>query len=394
MGIKRGLKPRLAEVGKIKIGGKGEVRKKSGGNGTYQLPVRYDHFVVTTTEKNQKTGNFFPDEQLMKALGDQPKEIPIVFLFDDVDMNFNTSFAMYQGAKCVCRGDGEEAERMFLTPGKSDPFELIDDGPKTVKKDERRRIACDPEKCPMMKPDSKGATKCKPSGVLSCLIPASMNIGGVYRFRTHSWNTISNILASLDLIKTITGGVLVGLPMKLQFLKKSTEDHGNVNIVNVSFDGETQQQMRQLAFQEIKNREDHKVNILQIEQHAKDTGFLSDTDDAADIEAEFYNTEEAPVEEEKPKNIVDRAESVLGDVETIKEPGEQPEKEEPVQEPEQTVEDVPEEEQPVQKEKVQIGSSEAKNPFQTAGPAPEEVHEDVQEKENPEEESSGQLDIF
>lgn len=394
MGIKRGLKPRLAEVGKIKIGGKGEVRKKTGGNGTYQLPVRFDHFKITTTEKDPKTGNFILDDDLMNKLGNEPKEIPIVFLFDDIDMNFNTSFSMYQGAKCVCRGDGEIAERLFLQPGKPDPFEFADEGPKTAKKDERRKIVCDPEKCPMMKPDSKGVTRCKPSGVLSCLIPVSMNIGGVYRFRTHSWNTISNILASLDLVKTITGGVLVGLPMKLQFLKKSTEDHGNVNVVNVSFDGETQQEMRQLAFQEIKNREDHKVNILQIEQHAKDTGFLRDTDDPADIEAEFYSAEDEPEKEEVKKDISERGAEVLGDVKTdlpdpVVEKG-IPEKD---PEPEQTVEDVPEEE-PVQKEKVKIGSSDAKNPFQTAGPAPEEVQEDIQEKENPEEKSSGQLDIF
>lgn len=395
MAIKRGLKPRLAEVGKIKIGGKGDVRKKTGGNGTYQLPIRYEHFVITSTEKDLKTGNFVPDKDLMDKLGGEPKEIPIVFLFDDIDMNFNTSFAMYQGAKCVCRGDGEFAERLFLQAGKPDPFQIADDGPQKVQKDERRKIVCDPENCPMMKPDSKGQTRCKPSGILSCLIPVSMNIGGVYRFRTHSWNTISNILASLDLIKTITGGVLVGLPMKLQFLKKSTEDHGNVNVVNVSFDGQTQQEMRQLAFQEMKNREDHKINILQIEQHARDTGFLKETDDPADIEAEFYNTDEEPEKEKEPvKNIQDRGAAVLGNVESkqpeevIPEPEECPEVEGEPEPPEQVVEDVPEEEP---SGRVQIGKKLEKNPFQTSGPAPE----DFQETENPEpEEDSGQLDIF
>ena len=34
----KGLTPRLAECGKIKIGNKGEVRQKKGGNGTYRLP--------------------------------------------------------------------------------------------------------------------------------------------------------------------------------------------------------------------------------------------------------------------------------------------------------------------------------------------------------------------
>ena len=55
MAIKKGLNPRFAEVGKIKIGGKGETKKTSGGK-DFQIPVRYDHFVVTTTERTAGAG--------------------------------------------------------------------------------------------------------------------------------------------------------------------------------------------------------------------------------------------------------------------------------------------------------------------------------------------------
>ena len=336
MGIKKGLTPRLAEVGKIKIGGKGEERK--GKKGMYRLPVRYDHFVITTTERlpDKQGGNFVPDLELMEKIDPkenwkdgqifgQPKEIPIIFLFDDIDMNFRTEYAYYQGAKCMCRGDGEIAERMYLKAGKQTVLQ-IDNGPqgkvnapetayKSVKIDvkpgEKHKIICDTEKCPFAQADAKGVSRCKPSGVLSCLIPASMNIGGVYRFRTHSWNTISNILASLELIKTITGGLLVGLPMKLQFLKKATTDHGNVSVVNVVFDGESQQKMRELAFIENKNRIEFGVNMLQIEDNAKKAGFMQNTDSDSDIEAEFYTV---PEEKKEPINITDRAELVLEDV--------------------------------------------------------------------------------
>jgi len=332
MGIKKGLTPRLAEVGKIKIGGKGAERKKTGGkSGTYQLPIRYDHFVITNTERGTD-GNFVPDLELMEKIDPRdnwkdgqeyakPKEIPIIFLFDDIDMNFRTEYAYYQGAKCLCRGDGEIAERMYLKAGKQtvlDIEELPDLIPtyKSVKIDvkagEKHKIICDTEKCQFAQPDAKGATRCKPSGVLSCMIPANMNVGGVYRFRTHSWNTISNILASLELIKTITGGLLVGLPMKLQFLKKSTTDHGNVSVVNVVFDGESQQEMRKLAFIENKNRVEFGVNMLQIEDNAKKAGFMANTDSDSDIEAEFYVE---PETEKPPVNITDRAELVLDGVE-------------------------------------------------------------------------------
>ena len=333
MGIKKGLTPRLAEVGKIKIGGKGETRKKTGGNGTYQLPVRYDHFVITKTERG-KDGNFIPDLELMEKINPKetwedgqtyakPKEIPIIFLFDDIDMNFRTEYAYYQGAKCMCRGDGETAERLYLKAGKQTVFEegrnrnqrpdtpsVLMEKEIQVKPGERHKIVCDTETCQFAQPDSKGFARCKPSGVLSCLIPASMNIGGVYRFRTHSWNSISNILASLELIKTITGGLLVGLPMKLQFLKKATTDHGNVSVVNVVFDGESQQKMRELAFNENKNRIEFGVNMLQIEDNAKKAGFMANTDSDEDISAEFYTVPET----EKPVNITDRAELVLDNV--------------------------------------------------------------------------------
>ena len=319
--IKKGLTPRLAEVGKIKIGGKGEERK--GKKGMYRLPVRYDHFVITTTERlpDKQGGNFVPDLELMEKIDPkenwkdgqtfgQPKEIPIIFLFDDIDMNFRTEYAYYQGAKCMCRGDGEIAERLYLKAGKQTVLSPDEKhtGSIQVKEGEKHKIICNTEKCPFAQADAKGVSRCKPSGVLSCLIPASMNIGGVYRFRTHSWNTISNILASLELIKTITGGLLVGLPMKLQFLKKATTDHGNVSVVNVVFDGESQQKMRELAFIENKNRIEFGVNMLQIEHNAKKAGFMANTDSDADIEAEFYTV---PEEKKDPINITDRAELVL-----------------------------------------------------------------------------------
>ena len=52
----------LPERGHIKIGGKGETRQ--GKSGSYQLPVKYDHFVITTMVRD-KSGNFERDTDLM-----------------------------------------------------------------------------------------------------------------------------------------------------------------------------------------------------------------------------------------------------------------------------------------------------------------------------------------
>lgn len=375
--IKRGLRSKLAEVGKIKIGGKGETRKKSGGNGTYQLPVRYEHFVVTTTAKGPD-GNFIQDAEIMNKIGPKPMEIGIRFLFDDIDMNFFTSFAWYQGAKCMCRGDGEKAEMIAVKKGKPSVFKVIE-GPKTFEVGDTMKIECNTDTCPMAQPDAKGATKCKPSGILTCMLEVSPQIGGFYKFRTHSWNTIGQMLGSLELIKRLTGGILAGLPMKLQFIKKATEEHGNVNTVNVIFDGIDQMQMRQLALTESQTRASHMISMERVQEDAKASGILKDTDDPADVEAEFYT--EAP-DDVPPPTIDERADSVLGEVEPVPE-GEQ-------SEPEKVVIGTP-------AQAAALGAEVAAETAENTPPPPVEgttVLPAGAEPEETEPEAEGQLDIF
>ena len=262
MAIKKGLNPRFAEVGKIKIGGKGETKKTSGGK-DFQIPVRYDHFVVTTTERTA-SGNYKRDDDIMKELGNEPKEIPIRLLFDDIDLNFFTSFQYYAGAKCICKGDGEKAER-------------------TGQDGITKQVVCDPEKCEFLQSE-----KCKVSGILSCTLPMNPEIGSVYRFRTHSWNSVSNILAALNYFSENTNGILQGLPLKLKMIKKSTQEHGNVNVVTLVLDGLELMQMRQQAFMEYENRLKLGIDMKALEQKAIESGFTVDNDDPEDVQAEYY----------------------------------------------------------------------------------------------------------
>ena len=157
----------------------------------------------------------------------------------------------------------------------------------------RAQSPCDPERCEFRKNE-----KCKISGILSCYIPASMEIGGVYRFRTHSWNSVSNILAALQYFSDNTNGVLQGLPLKLKFLKKMTAEHGNVNTVTIVLDGIELQKMRELAYLEYENRMKLGINMETLQNQAKKSGFLIFEDDPADIEDEFY----PPVEIENIEN--------------------------------------------------------------------------------------------
>ena len=218
----------------------------------------------------------------MSILGDKPKEIAITLPFDDIDMNFFTSFQYYHGKKCICQGDGITAIR-------------ID------KNDVSNQAECNPDKCEHLE-----SGKCKVSGILSCHIKASMEIGGVYRFRTHSWNSVSNILASLKYFSDNTNGILQGLPLKLKFLKKSTAEHGNVNVVTIVLDGIEMLALRSKALAENKDRDRLGINMKQLQIQAVNEGFLDDTDDPEDVEVEFYNDETEPVEGVSANEVLDK----------------------------------------------------------------------------------------
>jgi len=265
----KGLTPRLAEIGKIKIGGKGEQRI-SRNNKKFRLPVKYDHFVITLNEKDQH-GNFIIDKKIMNILEEKPKEIECILLYDNIEKNFLTSYSNYRGHKCFCRGDGEKAIRVF----KDDK----------TQKEYKKEIICPAGECEYLI-----NAQCKPSGLLSVILPSANKQGGVYKFRTHSWNSVQNIQSSLYYIASQTGSKLAGILLKLHIVKKSTEDHGNVITVNIVFDG-NKDQLRQAVITETKHREEFNIDILKLENMAEKIGITKDNDDPSDVEDEFYNSE-------------------------------------------------------------------------------------------------------
>jgi len=283
MGIKN-LNKRLVEIGKIKIGGHGAERKSA--NGSYRLPVKFDHFKVTDLEKDDKD-NFIPNEEIMKKLGDKPKSLDILLLSDDIDKNFMTSYAMYQGNKCVCRGDGKTASKR-ITKGNEVFFE---------------NIKCDTEACPFAREN-----KCKPNGTLSCMLPQTEKIGGVYKFRTTSWNSIINIKSSLEVVKLLTGGILnpvtgdvdggilAGLNLKMELIDKQTEDHGKIKVVNIIYPGSIEKLQIESGYQK-QLRISGSVDMTAQNKLIKDSGILKQSDEPE----EFYPEKEAEPTIEKVK---------------------------------------------------------------------------------------------
>ena len=292
----KGIRPQLLQMGSIKIGRKGAM-KTTANNKQFQMPEKLNHFIITTQERGPDN-NFIPNTELMDRLktmakeskGDDPKPIidqagnltgiPIRLLYDEIDDNFPTRYAAFVGTKCVCSGDGEIATV------------VRQDG-----RQEQRQCPCDWL--------TSTPPKCKPNGALTCIISCSDTLGGCFRFRTTSWNSISSILGSLHLIRLTTGGKLSFLPLHLVVSPKSvtlpTGQQSKISIVSVVFIGSIDKL--------------HKAALSYATERAVYTHQIANVADAAALQIGF---DDAPVpdpeeddkdlaEEFYPETVVDQA---------------------------------------------------------------------------------------
>lgn len=211
----KGITPKLAETGKIKIGGLGPERKKERG-GTYRTPQKYDHFLITTTNRTP-AGDLEIDNKLMAELeadtDGEVREIPIVLHSDAIDEVFPTAYALYSGRRCACRGDGETA---MQREGKNNHGLT-----KSVS-------------CPCEYLRAEKGTACKPNGKLFCSIAVSgaAIAGAVHVWRTTSIISIEQMIGSLLQIKSICG-TLRGVPLWLRVKPITVEPPGVKGAITV-----------------------------------------------------------------------------------------------------------------------------------------------------------------
>jgi len=291
----KGLTPQLAERGKIKIGEKGEIKTSSQGK-QFPLPRKLDHFLITTMQRDA-AGRLMPDAALMARLkpeGGKLTEIPVRLLYDDIDLNFPTRYACYKGSRCWCSGDGETAQRLTGENGKY------------------QEVPCP---CERVDPYYQGQDRCKILGTLQVLIEDTDRIGGVWKFRTTSWNTVNAILSSLALIKTITGGPLAGIPLHLVLSPKTvtvptTGQNMVVYVVSLEYWGQ-EQALADLGYTIARRRIEHQVRMEQIEAEARRLlipPHAEPPEEQAETGAEFYPevaAEAAPEEEALPSDQSD-----------------------------------------------------------------------------------------
>jgi hypothetical protein len=286
----KNFQPQLAERGKIKIGERGEQKQSSQGK-TFAQPRKLDHFVITTLQRDS-AGRLQPDTALMSKLAKNGKltEIPVRLLYDDIDLNFLTRYACYRGARCWCSGDGESAQRLNGTQYQSVPCP-----------------------CERLDPLYAGQDKCKVMGTLQLIIEGTDRIGGVWKFRTTSWNSTNAILSSLLLIRSITGGPLAGIPLWLVLTPKTVTVPGSgqtmlIQMVSLEYRG-SQQQLAELGLAIARQRIEHKVRMEEIENQARRMLAPPQAEPLAeqvDTAAEFFPAAASPEEVTAVADLVAR----------------------------------------------------------------------------------------
>jgi hypothetical protein len=235
---------RLCELGKIKIGGKGESRPKAGG-GTYRIPKKDDHFTLTTMNRNQ-AGDLEVDKKLMEELlatyadkDGKLRRIPIRVLSNDIEDILQSSWCWYSGKTCGARSDGREVTwtndpktgRRLDTP-KTEPW-----------KDEFLDYA-----------DSRGNKLFKLHFIFSCVIAAKESRwGGVFKFRSTSRISFNQIYASLIHLSQLTGGILQRMPLMLVVRPIQVSPEGKattVYVVHVELPGGDMGEVQRIAMEQ------------------------------------------------------------------------------------------------------------------------------------------------
>lgn len=277
----KNLPSQLNEVGKIKIGMKGETVRSSGGK-EFKRPQKLDHFILTTTEKDE-AGNYIQDAALMDELkkdatlvnnnGDLIR-IPIRLLYDSTELNFPTRYVSYNGGKLSCYGDGEQSF-------------------KRIKNNFTEPCSCP---CPRLDGSYTGKDKCKATGALTCVIDGSELFGQAHKFRTTSINSVKGIMGGIKLIQTATKGRIAGLPLMLTVNAKTTvtpQGHNTtVYVVSLCYHG-NMADLRSNVISMLTEEKQYLLGMDAIEQAAMEdgagnVGLEPDSDEEREFVEEFF----------------------------------------------------------------------------------------------------------
>jgi hypothetical protein len=284
------LRPRLCELGKIKIGRKGAERQKQGG-GTYRIPEKLDHFLITTLQRDAKD-DLVLDEALMAQLreehGDEDgkiRRLPVAVLSNDVEEIIQASYVAYNGRTCLARCEDGKTVTRFVKDGK-----FLDPPIEEPWRDEFLALK-----------NSSGGPIWKLHTKFACVIASkSANWGGVYFLRTTSQITGEQLLGSLMHVRDLTCGVLRGVPLRLVVRPIQVTPEGKpttVYVVHLELAGTDLGEVQRLALERRRHELDYAKEMAATERQyralLKAPGVDEDEIEADDVSSEFHPPEPA-----------------------------------------------------------------------------------------------------
>lgn len=171
---------------------------------------------------------FEPDFQAIEAHGSMPTAIDIVHLDDNP---FNGAYQMWSSSELRCKGDGINAMRVLSMAATDEEKRLA-----AAAKDAGERYfpiinGCWTRGCPYSKEmtDDRNRVQpspCKPGADLKFQLARNIRVGGTAYFHTSGIRSITQMHSSLERIKSLTGGRLAGIPLKMTLRPYKTKHNG------------------------------------------------------------------------------------------------------------------------------------------------------------------------
>ena len=191
------------------------------------FPTKLDYFIFTQ-QVDSKTDSapihMLMTDAMKKLYGEKPREIRVVLPFHHPDEVFYTSYADWKGKReWSCKSsDGKIALR------RQQNGSLVE-------------VPCDYDNCKFrLVNNDPSKTTCKPNGILSVYILDAPVTGGVWKFRTNAWGSVSKMQQSLETIfnfrKSLLGlEVILSVTMESQMVPdgKGGRQKQNIPVVQV-----------------------------------------------------------------------------------------------------------------------------------------------------------------
>lgn len=211
-------KKRMPRIGKLHLGIK--ITKNKAGKECAPYPRATDYFVYP--ESDAPGGEVL--DQLVKAYGEQPKELRIIFALEDEEGICSQYYRCYTRSRgLVCRGDGELCTRVLDTNTGYLPT-------KDTAETTMREMPCQGRECPDYQ-----AGQCREVMNLQFMLPEISGMG-IWQIDTSSINSIRNINSCLQMIRAIYGRVAM-VPLVLALEKMEVTPPGGtkkaVHVLNI-----------------------------------------------------------------------------------------------------------------------------------------------------------------